>query len=146
MNLIDALLGEHAVVYAILDHLDEVRASANSVDELKSALTTTSVVLRSHAKLEDELLFPALAQQGRAGPLAVMQAEHLELDAQLADLPNITELAELETAAVALVALARQHFIKEEAVLFRLGRQIVDDAVLSRLGDQWAKMRHVEVA
>ncbi len=44
-----------------------------------------------------------------------------------------------------LLDLAHDHFQKEEAVLFPMARQCLDEATLTNLGDQWAASRNVTV-
>ncbi|HTM22005.1 MAG TPA: hemerythrin domain-containing protein, partial [Kofleriaceae bacterium] len=76
MNLIDALLGEHAVLYLLFDDLED-RVDSASVEEVRAATGPVAVALLAHAGVEDELLFPALEQaMGDPGPLQVMRAEH----------------------------------------------------------------------
>jgi hemerythrin-like domain-containing protein len=41
------------------------------------------------------------------------------------------------------ITLARQHFAKEEQVLFPMAQQVLDDQELFELGAQWAKGRKV---
>lgn len=79
------------------------------------------------------------------GPLAMMRAEHLEIDDLLEAAGRETDLAVLRSVVGQLLDLAHYHFQKEEAVLFPMARQCLDEATLTDLGDQWAASRNVTV-
>jgi hemerythrin-like domain-containing protein len=145
MNLIDALLGEHAVLYALFEDLED-RVDSASLDEVRAACGPVTAGLLSHAHLEDELLFPALERAlGEAGPLVVMRSEHQEIDRLLARAAVAAERATACGDIWAALELARDHFAKEEAVLFPMARDALDEAELGRLGAQWARLRSVRV-
>jgi iron-sulfur cluster repair protein YtfE (RIC family) len=146
MNLIDALLGEHAAFYALFDEVENRLPTATTAAEVTALGAPLARALVSHARLEDELLFPVLANaDGPGGPLEVMHADHQEihdtLDAALRD-PDLTGAADSLQAAI---DLAREHFAKEEQVLFPHAREIVDASVLEDLGAQWSRLRGVSL-
>lgn len=141
MRITDALLGEHAVIYPLLDELG--RCDFETAGEARAQARVVAAALGSHARLEDELLFDPLEQHlgTGAGPLAMMRAEHDEIEALLARLVELEELAEARTAATQVTALAREHFAKEEQVLFPMADQTLDEAELGELGAEWARRR-----
>ncbi|MCC6223693.1 MAG: hemerythrin domain-containing protein [Thermoleophilia bacterium] len=141
MRITDALLGEHAVIYPLLDEL--ARCDFETAGEARGQGRVVAAALGSHARLEDELLFDPLEQHlgTGAGPLAMMRAEHDEIEALLARLVELEELAEARTAATQVTALAREHFAKEEQVLFPMADQTLDEAELGELGAEWARRR-----
>ena len=104
-------------------------------------------VARSHATLEEELLFPALEpHMGTDGPLAVMQAEHDEIQRALEQIEHAQNLDDGAARVAQALDLIREHFQKEEEVLFSVARQILDDERQHRLGKAWAKARRVTIA
>jgi hemerythrin-like domain-containing protein len=141
MKITDALLGEHAVIYPLLDEL--ARGDFMTASEARGQARVVAAALGSHATLEDELLFEPLEQHlgTGAGPLAVMRLEHDEIEAVLARLCEIEEPVEARTTATRLVALARDHFAKEEQVLFPLAEQVLGELGLEQLGAEWARRR-----
>ena len=68
MKITDAFIAEHAVLHAQLDHLEQAIPNAKTAGEIKAMAGLLDAALRTHAALEDELLFnhlePGLDQMG----------------------------------------------------------------------------------
>jgi len=144
INLLDALLGEHAVLYRLFNELEQRLDAGIGLAGVQAAIAPVSAALLSHAQIEDEMLFPALEERiGPEGPLAVMRAEHHEIDGLLARIGRSGDPGSAVADLVAAIELARDHFLKEERVLFAMARQAIGDAELCRLGGQWAELRGV---
>jgi hemerythrin-like domain-containing protein len=147
VKLTDALLGEHGIFYSLFDQIEALAKSEGSAAQIQCTTMVLNVVLMQHANLEEELLFPALERViGSDGPLAVMRADHVEIEQlleQIEDARNVEDGAFLVTEAL---SLARSHFQKEEQVLFGMALQLLDDETLNQLGDAWAKARGVTFA
>lgn len=146
MKITHGLLGEHAVFYAQFDHLEQVLPAATSLAEILSPAALLAAALATHAHLEDELLFTALDPHlGQAGPLGVMRAEHEEIEGTLNRLPEIEDLREARRLALHVVETAREHFAKEERILFRMAEHILGPETLTALGARWAEARGVGI-
>lgn len=146
MKLTDALLGEHGVIYDLLDEVEAFAASAKTAEEITAAIAAPGAALLHHATIEDELLFPALeAVIGRAGMVAVMRSEHTLIEAQLARVRASRDLQTSGRALVELLATTRAHFSKEENVLFPAANHHVGGERLAELTSKWASMRSVAV-
>jgi iron-sulfur cluster repair protein YtfE (RIC family) len=146
MKITDALYGEHGTLYALFEHLEASAAEWELADLLMAGRVLDAALL-SHAALADELLFAALdSRLPGPGPLAAMRAEHVEIDRFLAGLREAQDESTARRNLVHAVALARDHFAKEEAVLFPLAEQLLGAPALARLGDLWAGRRGVAVA
>lgn len=146
MNLIDVLLGEHGVLYALFDQAEGSISEAETLAEVRAAAGVLTATLISHAKIEDEILFPALETHlGPMGPLAVMRAEHEEIERTLWDVMKVDEKPKAVSKVLQALLVAREHFAKEEQVLFGIARQVLGEAALSEMGDRWAAARHVAV-
>ena len=95
--------------------------------------------------LEEELLFvhlePHLGTQG--GPLAVMRAEHDEIKGGLSQLPQLQNLDEAQNLLLHIIAVAREHFAKEERILYQMAEQTLGEEKLTQLGSEWARQRNV---
>jgi hemerythrin-like domain-containing protein len=149
MKITDALLGEHGVFYAQFSHLERVIPMMTDVETVVAEASLLAAGLATHAALEDELLFTALEPHlgVKAGPLAVMRMEHDQIEGELACLEE--EAAELEDAQnllLEIVQVARQHFAKEERILFAIAAQALDEQTLTHLGLQWAARRNVLIS
>lgn len=138
ITITDALRGEHAVIYRLLSHVEsacdegDLRRTQILAGELEAAL-------EAHARLEDELLFSSLdGVLPPQGPLVVMRAEHEEIEGLLASFPGFENAVEACRSVQRLVAVARDHFAKEEQVLFPMAEQMLPAAQLQQLGERWA--------
>ena len=144
MKITDALLGEHGVFYAQFAVLEHERGVV-SVETLRAEAALLAAALVSHAQLEDELLFAKLdAKLGAgAGPLAVMRADHEEIEGNLAAAQKAATASGSREALLSAIAGAREHFAREEMVLFPLAEQALGPDVLRELGALWAAQRGV---
>lgn len=83
-----------------------------------------------HFELEEAALFPILATRPHlaAGPIAVMEAEHLEFRTLLAELGTALRQSGAERRpdiTDRIIALLRDHIDKEDHVLFPLAMQVL---------------------
>ena len=146
MKITDALLGEHAMLYAQFDYLAQATPAAESLAVVHSLAAGLTATLASHAHLEDELLFSALDPYlGPMGPLAVMRMEHDQIEGLLDRIPTTKELRQAQGLLQQALQVARGHFAKEEQVLFPIAEQALDQGRLAELGVQWAERRGVAI-
>lgn len=148
MKITDALYGEHGLFYAYMEFLDAALDGNGepSLEGLRALVGGLEQMVKSHAAIEENGLFVELEDKmGGMGPLEVMRAEHREID-------RLLDAAQASATAAAcaghlrdLLALLRQHFIKEERLLFVLAQQHLDEDVLEALGGTWAETRAVAV-
>lgn len=144
MKITEALLGEHGVFYALFDHLEQAVPAADSLALVQSQAALLTAALATHAGLEDELLFSALDPHlGQMGPLAVMRMEHDEIENTLGQVQEARDLTQAQRLVLHAVRVAREHFAKEEQVLFPMAHQVLDERELTQLGAQWAERRGV---
>ncbi|MCC6747749.1 MAG: hemerythrin domain-containing protein [Deltaproteobacteria bacterium] len=146
MKITDALLGEHGVLYVLFDHAEENLAKTTTTDDVVRLTGAFIESLITHAKIEEEYLFPAMEQKmGPMGPLAVMRAEHEEIEGTLVRLPSLGDAKSMVDAARHAIAVARDHFIKEEQVLFPMAENVLGESALLDLGRVWADKRRVAI-
>jgi iron-sulfur cluster repair protein YtfE (RIC family) len=146
MKITDALLGEHGVFYAQFAHLEQVAPVAPTLAQVQGLAASLAAALSTHAAMEDELLFTALDPYlGGGGPLTVMRMEHDQIESALAQIQAARELAEAQRLVFNAIQVARDHFAKEEQILFYIAQQMLGDEALARLGRQWADRRGVVV-
>jgi hemerythrin-like domain-containing protein len=147
MNITDALLGEHAVFYALFAHMDQSVQTAESTSQVRIQGAMLAAALAGHAHLEEDLLFKTLEPHiGSMGPLAVMRMEHDQIEGGLERLSAARELEQARELLLQIVEVARGHFAKEEQVLFPMASQALSTETLIDLGEQWAKRRAVTLA
>jgi hemerythrin-like domain-containing protein len=151
MHPTDTLSHEHRRIEAMLDSLDSRIAAVHGGAPFDRALFETALdFFRDfadgchHAK-EEKLLFPKMAALGmpaHTGPIGVMLAEHEQGRAFLrtvrANLDSAgTGSAEALDRALAAAAgysqLLRQHIYKEDNILFRMARTMLQPADVAEL-------------
>lgn len=146
MKLTDALRGEHGVFYAQFDHLEQAVPAVEDLAILKAQAAMLASALATHAQLEEELLFRALDPHiGEMGPLSIMRADHEQIEEGLTQIPGLMDLAETQQQLLGIVELARQHFAREEQILFELAPESLGDEMLRDLGAKWAEQRGVMI-
>lgn len=146
MKLTDALRGEHGAFYALFDEVEALVSSAGGVAQIQSASMVLGALVTSHAALEERLLFSTLEPHlGNGAPLAVMRAEHAEIERALEQLDDTLDVDQATAWVMHALSTARSHFRKEERVLFTMAEQILDDETLTRLGKAWADARDVAI-
>jgi hemerythrin-like domain-containing protein len=146
MKLTDALRGEHAVLYELFAYLNETIGKSDDMRDVRGAVSVLDRLLVSHARIEEDLLFPRLEPHlGEMGPLAVMRAEHGRIEGLLAAARQENDVAALKALIGELLHLAYGHFRKEETVLFDMAERFLGGAALTEMGEQWAASRNVIV-
>jgi hemerythrin-like domain-containing protein len=145
MNIIDALLGEHAVLYAEIEHLEAALPDEESVADVHAGVACFAALVLSHSSLEDELLFVGLERRLGAGHGVVqsMRRMHTDLDAAFERLRRTTDLGEARELASSAVALAREHFAAEEETCFTLAEDALSREQLEQIGRVWVDRRGI---
>jgi hemerythrin-like domain-containing protein len=150
---VDTLEGEHRVIQSVLDAMEREAAAIQAGHPLRKQFwLEVSDFLEHfadgyhHAK-EEDLLFPVLAERGIAeegGPIGCMKHEHVEgrsLRQQIQDAATDGDAGAVVTAAREFVFLLREHIDKEEMVLFRLARQILNAKKEAALEESFARVQ-----
>ena len=146
MDILDALLGEHAIIYTLFDWYEKSAGRAQTLEELQQIARPLTEALVSHAEIEDDLLFPALrSDPGLKMPLKVMDREHQGIEQALQGVESCTRKPEALDQVLAAIESAREHFAKEERILFPRARQVLDESKRAELSARWAKTRGVTV-
>ena len=144
MKITDAFIGEHAVLYAQLDHLEHAVPEAKTLGEVKALAGVLEVALRSHAALEDELLFnglePGLDQLGK---LEKVQHEHEAICKGFELIRHCRTRKDAQRRLLTVVHLTQKEFDLEDRILFRLAEELLRPETLEKLGRAWAKQRSV---
>jgi hemerythrin-like domain-containing protein len=148
MKITEALLGEHGVFYALFDQLEKAVPASETLSLVQSQGALLAAALKPHASMEDELLFSSLESHlgTNEGPLAVMRTEHNEIEGALARVQEVKDLAEARALVLHAVRTAREHFAKEEQVLFPMAEQVLGAEALTQLTAAWAERRGVTIA
>jgi hemerythrin-like domain-containing protein len=130
------LRDEHDSVLEMIDHM-EVAASdlagprrAEALQTLRQGLDFLKQEVAAHMKLEETVLYPALAKHVPAQMVTAMLDEHRDISWALALLEQGLESGERATTelrwhAISVVDLMRRHIDRENNVLFMMTAQML---------------------
>lgn len=142
MKITDGLLGEHALFYQLFEALEDVMSSASTPEEIHRAFEPVGRGILSHAAIENDILFTAIARGGSEnGITAAMRAEHREIETLSSAVSRARSLDEARRAAQQLIDLLRDHFQREEQILFPLCETALEPSQLEALGDRYKSER-----
>src|SRR5262245_56849411 len=146
MKITDAFIAEHAVLYAQLDHLEHAIPAARTAGEIKAMAGLLQAALKTHADLEDELLFdnlePGLDQIGK---LEKVQHEHGAICRGLELVHQARSRKDAQRRLLNVVHLTRKEFDLEDRLIFRLAEELLREETLLKLGKAWARQRIVPI-
>ncbi len=147
MKITDILLAEHAVFHNLFDHIDKTAPMLKTIGEIKLIAALLDAVMRPHAQTEDDLLMGPL-EHGLAqiGQSETFHDEHEEIDAKLAAVQSAAQVKQARMLLLQAVQHSREHFDKEERIVFPLAEELLKTKTLSDLGDQWLKRREMTSA
>jgi hemerythrin-like domain-containing protein len=142
MKITEALLAEHVVFHNIFDHIERAVPRLKTLAEVKSLAVLLEATLSAHSRTEDILLIEpldhCLEQMGQAESF---HEEHREIDASLAKIKSLRRLATAKQLLLSAVAYSRNHFDKEERILFPLAEKVLKAKTLTTLASDWMKER-----
>jgi hypothetical protein len=146
VKITEALIAEHAVFYAQLDHLEKTLPTTKTLAEIKASAALLECALKTHAKLEDELfavLEPSLDQLGK---LETVRHDHEAIDTCLALIKQAKTRPEAQRILSRVAHVIRHEFDLEERIIFPMAEKLLRPETLLRLGKSWAAKREVIVS
>ncbi len=151
MRITDALREEHRVFNVRFDELDQLVSRRPDLAQLRPKASLLAKGLLSHAGIENDILFPLLERfLGGTGPLAMMKAQHEEIEGGLLgilvwreDEAEVQDPEHARAAVKGILQLARQHLAMEER-MFWMAEKILGEGQLNELGQQFAERRRAE--
>ncbi len=154
VSAVSILSGEHQVILQVLSAL-EAMARVSVLGPLPTADASDAlVVLRGfadqcHHGKEEDILFPVLESLVPGfGPTAVMRAEHVDgraLIRAMGEAVTRQDAPAFATAALAYVALLRQHIDKEDEVLFRMAQAMLSPAQDAAILEEYRRLEHADM-
>jgi hemerythrin-like domain-containing protein len=130
-NAIKVLLDGHNSVRIMCIQLPAILPGDH--DEEEAAATRLVALLRNHSTLEEEMVYPLLADR-YPDLIEQSEAEHEAADRILAEIEERPAGPELRRNVADLWALVQQHVAKEEREVFPLLEQMFDLGGLEALG------------
>ena len=142
MKITDALLAEHLVFHNMFDHIEATASGIKKLEEIKTVAALLESLLKSHSDTEDELFIGPLEHCfEQIGQRDAFLYEHQEIDGNLRLVQKAKQLKQARRLLLAAVAYSRQHFDKEERIVFPMAERVLKAQTLTELGRQWMKNR-----
>jgi hemerythrin-like domain-containing protein len=142
MKITEALLAEHLVFHNLFDHVEKTAPRLKTLAQLKSVAALLESVLQEHSRTEDDLFIGPLEHCfEQIGHRETFHQEHEEIDEMLARVQKAKAAKKARELLLALIVSCRQHFDKEERIVFPMAEQLLKHKTLTELGQTWMDQR-----
>jgi len=146
MKITEILVAEHVVFHNLFDHIEKTLPRLKTLAEVKSLAATLDALMRPHAGTEDDLLMGQLEHcLEQLGQSETFHEEHEQIDAQLAEVQKARGPKQARDLLLRAVLRSREHFDKEERIVFPMAERVLKAKTLSDLGRQWMKRREAKL-
>lgn len=142
MKITDALLAEHVVFHNLFDYVERVTPKLRTLGEVRALAGLIGAMQESHGQIEDELVMEPLGHcLDNLGQNEAIHAEHQHIETVLAQVSSCRELRKAKKLLHNAVVVSRQHFDREERVIFPLAEKWLKAKTLQTLGTEWVARR-----
>jgi hemerythrin-like domain-containing protein len=142
MKITEILMAEHAVFHNLFDHIEAAAPRLKTPDEVKLLASLADRVMAPHSKTEDDLFIEPLEHCfEQIGQNETFHAEHRHIEEALAKVHKSRTLEDAKKILLGAIAAAREHFDKEERIVFPMAERVLKAKTLSDLGRQWLQKR-----
>jgi len=146
MKISEILMAEHAVFHNLFDHVETALPRTRTTAEVKSLATLVDKVMAPHSKTEDDLFIEPLEHCfEQIGQNETFHAEHRRIEEALASVQKAKTSAAAKTILLRAISAAREHFDKEERIVFPMAERVLKPKTLSDLGAEWLKKREARL-
>ena len=142
MKITEILMAEHAVFHNLFDHIEAAVPRLKTPGEVKLLATLVDKVLAPHSKTEDDLFIEPLEHCfEQIGQSETFHAEHRQIEETLAKVQKARTVGDAKKILLRAIAAARDHFDKEERIVFPMAERVLKAKTLSDLGREWLQKR-----
>jgi hemerythrin-like domain-containing protein len=142
MKITEALFAEHLVFHNMFDHIEAAAPKLKTLAEVKSLAALMESLLKSHSDTEDEMFIGPLEHCfEQIGQRDAFLEEHQEIDISLKNVQQTKQFKRARQLLLAAVSYSREHFDKEERIVFPMAERVLNSKTLIKLGEQWLKRR-----
>jgi hemerythrin-like domain-containing protein len=136
--IVKALVMEHAIFSAVFDQVERVFPKLSSAQEVKLLATVAEGLLSSHAETEKNLAYSVLDHVLKEdGRLNRLHQDHHEIDEHFRRVHRASEVAEAQRLLKKALAATREHFRREEEIIFPFLERVLQPETLETLGQTW---------
>jgi hemerythrin-like domain-containing protein len=142
MKITEALQAEHLVFHNLFDHIEKSGPQLKTLAEIKAVAAMLQVVLEAHSKTEDDLFIGPLEHCfEQIGQRETFHQEHEQIDQVLAQIQSAKQSRKARDLLSGLIVSCRQHFDKEERIVFPMAEEVLKMETLRELGQTWMNQR-----
>jgi hemerythrin-like domain-containing protein len=142
MKITEILMAEHAVFHNLFDHIEAAVPRLKTPGEVKLLATLVDKVMAPHSKTEDDLFIEPLEHCfEQIGQNETFHAEHRQIEEALAKVQKARTPGDAKKILLGAIAASRDHFDKEERIVFPMAERVLKTKTLSDLGRQWFQKR-----
>jgi hemerythrin-like domain-containing protein len=142
MKITEALRAEHLVFHNLFDHIEKVVPSLKTPGEIRALAALLQSLLETHSRSEDSLFIGPLEHCfEQIGQRETFHEEHEAIDRALAAIQQARQTRTARQMLLALIVSCRQHFDKEERIVFPMAEGILKNETLTDLGRTWMDQR-----
>jgi hemerythrin-like domain-containing protein len=143
MKITEALFAEHLVFHNMFDHIEDVAPQMRTLGEIKALAAVMESMLKAHSNTEDDLFIGPLEHCfEQIGQRDAFIQEHQEMDGNLTRVMMSTRVDAARELLLHAVAHSRQHFDKEERIVFPMAERVLKPSTLKELGQAWMHQRN----
>jgi hemerythrin-like domain-containing protein len=145
MKITEILMAEHAVFHNLFDHIEAAAPRLKTPGEVKLLASLVDKVMAPHSKTEDDLFIEPLEHCfEQIGQNETFHAEHRRIEEALANVQKAKTLADTKKILLRAIAASREHFDKEERIVFPMAERVLKTRTLSELGAAWLRRRDAQ--
>jgi len=142
MKITEILMAEHAVFHNLFDHIEAAVPWLKTPSEVKLLAKLVDKVMAPHSKTEDDLFIEPLEHCfEQIGQNETFHAEHRKIEEMLASVAKVKTAAVAKKILLGAIAMSREHFDKEERIVFPMAERVLKTKTLSDLGAEWLRKR-----
>ena len=142
MKITETLLAEHMVFHNLFDRVELMTPNFATLAEVRACAALMAAMLHDHSEVEDELLMHPLEHcLSQLGQTDNFHHEHETIEQALAAAQAARRLAPAKKELLRAVQFARQHFDKEERVIFPLADRQLNARTQATLSRRWEERR-----
>lgn len=142
MKITDVLRAEHAVFHNLFDYIEVAVPKLKTLAEVKALAAVVAKVHEPHARTEDDLFMEPLEHCfDQIGQQETFHEEHEHIEDALAKALAARNVKDAKRILLGAIAASRDHFDKEERIVFPLAERVLKAKTLSELGQTWLRRR-----
>ena len=137
-TITEALVTEHAVFGVVFDQIESTLPKAGSAQEVKLLAAVVEGMLSKHGETEAHLAYSALDHVlEEKGRLNRLHQDHREVDERFKRVHRAKDLAAAKRLLKKALAVTREHFRREEDIVFPFLERVLRSQTVESLGESW---------